>query len=146
MFYDSFDYAVSRTGWNNDKIVLYTAAKRTANGNWMFDDGQIWELAVQVRRKHLYACSTQKYVQNGSISYSLFTAKDKTVHPASSPTGREPMWRSSTTSNSSKGNAFTGTPVYSSDSINFIHAVLTFPSSGPAFRKCKRYPGTFILS
>lgn len=65
---DEFSYDLDLDN-SEEKIGLYTAAKRNANRKMMYDDGQNWLLAVWDGEK-VYPLLSE-YVQNGSVYFTV---------------------------------------------------------------------------
>lgn len=70
---DSYKFDINGDG-TEEIIGLYTTAQRDSKGEIMWDDGQVWILAVHGVDKdyELY----NNYVQLGSIQFYVFTADD----------------------------------------------------------------------
>jgi len=70
---DSYDYDIDGDG-EEETIALYTTAQRDSNGEIMWDDGQVWLLAVHDSDKdyELY----NNYLQLGSLQFYVFTSAD----------------------------------------------------------------------
>ncbi len=70
---DSYKFDLNEDG-KEETIALYTTAQKDSNGKIMWDDGQIWVLAVHGDNNdyELY----NNYVQLGSIQFYIFTADD----------------------------------------------------------------------
>lgn len=70
---DSYKFDINEDG-TEETIGLYTTAQRDSKGEIMWDDGQIWILAVHGKDKDYELFNS--YVQLGGIQFYVFTADD----------------------------------------------------------------------
>lgn len=120
---DEFSYDLDLDN-SEEKIGLYTAAKRNANRKMMYDDGQNWLLAVWDGEK-VYPLLSE-YVQNGSV---YFTVSKNGIEDASKEISHINVITNTGTKfsvttysfNKDKG-GFVERNVYTSNDYNFVYS------------------------
>ncbi|MCX7615246.1 MAG: hypothetical protein N2Z65_05790 [Clostridiales bacterium] len=117
--YDTIDYDITQDGIN-DKITLYSDARKDANGKWVISEGgQQWALLAQVGAA-TYSFFDRRFVQNGNVSFNVFKGKDNLIHVLVTNREKDQIEVNDIVY-AEKGNSFNKKLVYSSGSIQLIH-------------------------